>query len=92
MSKSQVRGRNFGKRCRALLHLPLATSVASRVQIRGRITRADQAFDEVTEIVLVPRGTCLHALHEHQRSSNSLQRFFEVFIELASKLRQEHRE
>jgi len=52
---------------------PLPSSVSTRVQLYGRLTRMDQQFKEVTYITLVPRRTILELLFDRHRFDDAVQ-------------------
>lgn len=70
---SKHRGYNFGKHYRRMVLPPLASSVATRVQLFGRLTRMDQEFAEVTYSTVVPKRTILELLHDRHTLDDAVQ-------------------
>jgi len=70
---SKHRGYNFGRHYRRLVLPPLPSSVATRVQLFGRLTRMDQEHSDVHYVTVVPRRTILEVLHDRHASDDAVQ-------------------
>lgn len=70
---SKHRGYNFGRHYRRMVMPPLPSSVATRVQLFGRLTRMDQEFSEVEYLTVVPKRTILEVLHDRHASDDAVQ-------------------
>jgi hypothetical protein len=84
ISKSQGRSTNFGKVCNSMVSVPLASSVATRRQVAGRLTRGPLRTLYHTTVVL--EGSVLDFLLRSQRASNAMQIKVENLVALANEL------
>ena len=85
LAKYQGRSSNFGRRCSAMVNLPLASSVSLRKQIEGRLMRGEAR--NLHYWTIVPTNSVLDFLHQSQDASNKMQESLEHFVKLASELR-----
>lgn len=89
ISKNQGRSTNFGRVCNSLVSLPLASSVATRRQIAGRLTRGP--IRKLHYTTVIPEDSVLDLLFRQQTSSNNLQIKLENLVALANSLQEKKR-
>lgn len=60
LAANAARGRNFGRHCNAMVHMPLQQGVPARRQLRGRLHRGP--LRQIYYQTVIPRGTVLECL------------------------------
>ena len=85
ITKYQGRSTNFGKKCMSMVHVPLASSVATRRQIEGRLTRGP--LRKLTYTVVILENSVLDFLAQQQRASNAMQIKLENLVSLANAIK-----
>ena len=84
ISKYQGRSTNFGRVCNSMVCCPLASSVATRRQVTGRLTRGPLRKLYYTTVVL--EGSVHDFLLQSQHASNVVQAKLENLVQLANEL------
>ena len=89
ISQHSGRVRNYGKVCNSMVSCPLPSSVSTRRQVRGRITRGPLRTLHYVTVVL--EGSVLDFLLKSQRASNAMQTNLENLVVLAEELQKSRR-
>ena len=69
----------------SMVHVPLASSVATRRQIEGRLTRGP--LRKLTYTVVILENSVLDFLAQQQRASNAMQIKLENLVSLANAIK-----
>ncbi len=86
ISKYKGRSTNFGSACNSLVSLPLASSVATRRQLEGRLTRGP--LRKLRYFTVIPQHSVLDFLYKQQTSSDNLQIKLENLVALANSIQE----